>query len=511
MTRNLILVLGDQLNRDNPALLQLDPSQDRVLMIERLSESQHVWSHKARTTLFLSAMRHFATELRSEGIPLDYVELEDAITEPFFTMLGRRVQHHAPVRVMLCEPGEYRMLAGIQDICFEQKVPLTVMGDTHFICSREEFSEWAGDKKHLLMESFYRHMRRKTGILMSQGDPEGGEWNYDRENRRAYPKCGPGEIAPPAHFAPDGVTRGVMFLVEKHLADHPGALADFGWPVTRAEALHALDQFVSTRLGQFGNYQDAMWAGEPFGWHALLSPALNLKLISPAEVLHAALAAYRTKGLPLASVEGFVRQVLGWREFIRGVYWLDAPQMRTSNHFGHQRALPAWYWTGKTHMNCMKESIGQTLQYGFAHHIQRLMVTGNFALLARLNPQAVEDWYLAVYVDAVEWVELPNTAGMALYATGARFTSKPYIASGAYINRMSNYCKGCRYQPQARTGPTACPMTTLYWNFLDTHETQLFKNMRTVLMAKSVQRLGPEERSAIRSQAGNVMEHLDSL
>ena len=511
MTRNLILILGDQLNRDSRALQQLDATQDCVLMIERRSESQQVWCHKARSTLFLAAMRHFAAELRQHRLPLDYVMLEEAITEPFFTMLARKIKHHAPDRVLVCEPGEYRMLSGTQDTCAAAGVPLTVLPDTHFLCSREEFAAWAGDKKRLLMEAFYRQMRRKTGVLMVDGEPVGGSWNYDKENRKAYPRTGPGEIAPAARFTPDATTREVMALVETHLPDHPGSLADFAWPVTRAQALHALDQFVSTRLGHFGDFQDAMWAGEPFGWHALLSPAMNLKLISPREVIDAALAAYHRDRLPLASVEGFVRQVLGWREFIRGVYWLDAPLMREANHFGHQRALPAWYWNGKTQMNCMKESIGQTLQYGFAHHIQRLMVTGNFALLAQLNPQQVEDWYLAVYVDAVEWVELPNTAGMALYATGPRFTSKPYIASGAYIKRMSNYCSGCRYQPQVRTGPKACPLTTLYWNFLDTHEAALFKNMRTVLMAKSVQRLSGDERAAIRLHAAHVLNNLDSL
>jgi deoxyribodipyrimidine photolyase-related protein len=249
-----------------------------------------------------------------------------------------------------------------------------------------------------------------------------------------------------------------------------------------------------------------MWTSMPFGWHSLLSAALNLKLLNPREVIAAAVEAWREGLAPLAATEGFVRQILGWREFIRGVYWLDMPGLLEANHFGHDRALPAWYWTGDTAMTCMREAIGQTLKHGYAHHIQRLMVTGNFALLAGIRPQAVHEWYLAVYVDAVEWVELPNTAGMALFANGGRFTSKPYIASGAYINRMSNYCGSCRYDVKLKTGPKACPFNTLYWNFLDRHEQQLSRNPRTVLMARNVSRLDAAERDAIRASARNILE-----
>ena len=254
-----------------------------------------------------------------------------------------------------------------------------------------------------------------------------------------------------------------------------------------------------------------MWADTPFGWHALLSSSLNIKLISPREVIDAVLAAYRARQLPLAAVEGFVRQVLGWREFIRGVYWLDMPGLAQANHYGHQRDLPAWYWTARTQMNCMRETIGQTLEYGYAHHIQRLMVTGNFALLAGLDPAAVHRWYLAVYVDAVEWAELPNTVGMALHASGGRFTTKPYAASGAYIKRMSNYCGDCPYKPELRHGPGACPFMTLYWNFLDRNEAELSRNVRASLMVGNLRRLAPDERAAIRAHAARLLECLDSL
>jgi deoxyribodipyrimidine photolyase-related protein len=299
--------------------------------------------------------------------------------------------------------------------------------------------------------------------------------------------------------------------VSARFADHPGELAYFAWPVTRAQALEALERFVSARLVGFGRYQDAMWTGTPFGWHALISSALNLKLLNPREVIEAALVAYRRDKLPLAGVEGFIRQVLGWREFIRGVYWLDMPALAEANHFGYVRDLPAWYWSGRTHMNCLRETIAQTLEYGYAHHIQRLMVTGNFALLAGISPQAVHRWYLAVYVDAVEWVELPNTVGMALFANGGRFTSKPYVASGAYINRMSNYCAGCRYRPEVRHGREACPITTLYWNFLDQHESEMKGNMRTALMVKNLQRLPAGERESIRRHAASLLVNPEVL
>ncbi len=330
---------------------------------------------------------------------------------------------------------------------------LTWLPDPHFLCTREAFARWAQGKRELRMEFFYRWQRKQQRVLLdAAGEPEGGQWNFDADNRSGFPKAGPGEIEPPASFAPDAVTRDVIALVQRQFPQHPGALDDFGWPVTRAQALQALHRFIDTRLAQFGRYQDAMWTGTPFGWHALLSTSLNLKLLDPREVVTAAEAAYRAGRVPLPSAEGFIRQVLGWREFIRGVYWHFMPQLAQDNHYGHRRALPRWYWTGDTQMACMRAVIGQTLQHGYAHHIQRLMVTGQFALLAQIAPQQVAAWYLAVYVDAVEWVELPNVAGMALHADGGRFTSKPYVASGQYIKRMSNYCAGCRYRPEERTG-----------------------------------------------------------
>jgi deoxyribodipyrimidine photolyase-related protein len=346
---------------------------------------------------------------------------------------------------------------------------------------------------------------------MQDAEPLGGQWNCDADNRKGFPKSGPGVIPEPLGFAPDAITQQVFREVEQHFPNHPGSLTQFRWAVTREQALQGLNQFIAERLVQFGPYQDAMWSATPFGWHALLSTSLNLHLIDPLEVVRAAEHAFHQQGLSLATVEGFIRQVMGWREFVRGVYWLEMPGLKQANHFEHQRPLPAWYWTANTHMACMRETIGQTLEFGYAHHIQRLMVTGQFTVLAQIEPQQVTHWYLAMYVDAVEWVELPNTAGMALFANGGKFTSKPYIASGQYIKRMSNYCTGCRYQPELRSGPQACPVTTLFWNFLDQHLATLSKNPRTALMAKNIQRLSDDERAAIREHALVILNNLDAV
>ncbi len=511
MPAEWVLVLGDQLSVSNPALARVDRANAAVLFIEAPGEASHVWSHKARIALFLSAMRHFAAELREQGWQVHYVPLD----APGPTGLGERLEealrHLGAQRLLACEAGEWRVQQDVQSACQRAGVAGTWVSDSHFLLSRAEFARWAEGRREFRMEHFYRWMRARTGVLMEGGEPAGGRWNFDADNRQGFPRGGPGSVPPPLREAPDAITREVLALVQARFAAHPGALEDFAWPVTRAAALRVLADFVEHRLPSFGRHQDAMWEGEPFLWHSLLSSSLNLKLLDPREVIEAALGAWRERGLDLAGVEGFVRQILGWREFIRGVYWHFMPQLAADNHFGHTRPLPAWFWSGKTDMACMRSAIGQTLRHGYAHHIQRLMVTGNFALLAGLSPQAVAGWYLAVYVDAVEWVELPNTAGMALYANGGRFTSKPYVASGAYIDRMSNHCKGCRYRPGEKLGASACPFTTLYWSFLDRHEAQFARNPRTALMARNVARLDAPTREAIRAEAARMLEAMERL
>jgi deoxyribodipyrimidine photolyase-related protein len=388
---------------------------------------------------------------------------------------------------------------------------LTWREDKHFLCSLPQFRKWAGKSTSLRMEFFYRQMRKQYKVLMAGDEPVGGQWNFDADNRKSFGKAGPQNVPKAVQYKPDDITQDVIALVNTRFAAHPGQLEDFNWPVTREQALLALKDFIANRLPLFGPHEDAMWTDLDFGWHSLLSSSLNLKLLHPLEVVLAAEAAYQKYGLDLASVEGFIRQILGWREFMRGVYFLDMPELKTANFYGHSNPLPQWYWTGDTHMNCMKQCIGQTLKNGYSHHIQRLMVTGMFGVTAQISPQAICDWYLAVYVDAVEWVELPNTAGMALFANGGRFTSKPYVASGAYVKRMSNYCSGCKYEPETRVGANACPMTTLYWNFLDQHEASFAGNPRTALMVKNLQRMTPELRAQVRSRAGEMLADLDSL
>jgi len=416
-----------------------------------------------------------------------------------------------PEKIVIAEPGDWRVEQALIAFGKTTNAELVLREDTHFLCSRHEFSDWAKGYKQLRLEYFYRMMRKRHAIMMDGRDPVHGRWNFDAENRGRFPKAGPKDVPPTLWARPDAITREAIADVEANFPGHPGTLEAFEWPVTRKDALRALQQFVDERLPMFGRYQDAMWAGEPFLHHSCLSAAMNVKLINPREVIAAAVEAFEQRHAPIEAVEGFVRQVLGWREFVRGVYWLDMPGMREANHFAHARKLPAWYWTGKTQMNCMHQAIGQTLQYGYAHHIQRLMVTGIFGLLAEIAPKEIEDWYLAAYADAVEWVELPNVAGMALYANAGRITSKPYIASGQYIKRMSNYCAGCHYRPEVKTGSRACPVTTLYWYFLEKHEKLLAGNPRTTLMAKSITRMPAAERTALRAHAAATLRNLDML
>ena len=507
--KKLILLLGDQLDINSPLLMDIDPASSEVIMVESRYESDYVWSHKAKIALFLSAMRHFAQALKDRNIPVTYIK-ESSLT--IDQVLRTQIQEKGASQLICIEPGEWRLMKALEALASDLNVKLIVHEDAHFYCTINEFKLWAADKKELRMEYFYRYMRKKHQILLDQeAQPEGGAWNYDDQNRRAYSKNGPGFISDPLKFEPDDITREVFEFVEQQYPNHPGSLENFSWPVTREQALMALDHFVNDRLESFGVYQDAMWKETPFGWHSLLSAALNLKLLNPREVIEQALAAYQNAQLSLASVEGFIRQILGWREFVRGVYYLDMPDMKNANHYDHQQPLPKWYWTGQTQMNCMKDAIGQTLKYGYAHHIQRLMITGNFALLAEVLPEQVSGWYLAVYVDAIEWVELPNVAGMALFANGGRFTSKPYVASGAYVKRMSNYCDRCQYKPEVRYGDDACPMTTLYWNFLMKHQEAFNQNPRTRLMTANLSKIGLADQKMIQIHAKSILDRIDSI
>ncbi len=510
--RNLVVVLGDQLSLSSVALEGFDPAQDRFWMAEVREESEHVPSTKMRTAIFLSAMRHFATAIAERGLPLDYLKLGTHRFVSIAEALADAIARRRPDTVTMLEAGEWRLEQDIRRTCEEAKVPLRLMDDLHFMASRAEFADYAQGKHRLVMEAFYRRMRLKHDVLLDRDrGPAGGQWNFDPANRGAFGRAGPGMLPRPPSFAPDAITREVLADVETHFGDHYGSAAGFDWPVTREDALVALRDFMAHRLQDFGRFQDAMWSDEPFLYHGLLSSSLNLKLLDPREVIEAAVAQWRAGQAPIEAVEGFVRQILGWREFMRGVYGWRMPALAEANALKHDQDLPDWYWTGEVQMNCMRQAIGQTLRTGYAHHIQRLMVTGNFALTFGVEPAQVHAWYLSVYVDAVEWVELPNTVGMSLFADGDRFVTKPYAAGGAYVNRMSDYCRGCRYEPARRSGEGACPMTVMYWDFVARHERLLEHNPRTVMMVRNLQRFGAEERAAMREAAKQMRERPESL
>lgn len=518
--RPLAIVFGDQLDADAPLLSSLPPDAT-VLMMEVAEESTHVPSHAQRTALFLSAMRHFRDSLVRLGKRVRYVTLDDpANTGTFEGEIGRAIADLRPTEILCTHPGEWRVLEMLRRCC--QQLPLTILPDQHFVTSPEDFARWARPRRSLTMEYFYREQRRKTGYLMSgigpDAKPEGGVWNFDKENRLPFGSTGPSpRPQTPLRFEPDALTREVFKSISRTLPDLPGLIENFFWPVTREQALGALDDFIEHRLPDFGPYEDAMWSSEPTLYHSTLSAALNLKLLNPRECCERAVAAFHDGKAPLQSAEAFVRQIIGWREFIRGVYWLEGPGYARRNSLDQHGQLPLFYWNADTDMNCMKTCIKQVLETGFGHHIQRLMVTGNFALIAGVHPRAVSDWYLGMFVDGVDWVTLPNALGMVMHAdrrdnaakgvTGLVGT-KPYAASGRYIERMSNYCQACRYTPGERSGPRACPVTVFYWDFLIRNRTRLASNQRMAMILKNVDRLSAEAITPITVSASSLRSSL---
>jgi deoxyribodipyrimidine photolyase-related protein len=507
MSGTLRFVLGDQLTHGLSSLRDIDPARDVVLMVEVHDEATYVRHHKQKIAFILSAMRHFAEQLREGGIAVDYVALDDPDNRQDFTgELTRALARHAVSRVVMTEPGEWRVLEMMHRWQRDLPVPVEVRADDRFVAAREEFAAWAAGRKQYRMEFFYRLMRQKTGLLMEDGAPVGGRWNLDAENRKPLPRR---TVPPPRRrFPPDAITREVVGLVAGRFGDHFGDLEPFGWAVTRQDALAALDDFIAVGLPGFGDYQDAMRTGEDFLYHAVLSPYLNVGLLTAREVCARAEAAWRAGHAPLNAVEGFIRQVIGWREFVRGLYWHAMPAYAGTNHLGAGRRLPAFYWTGETEMRCLAECVGTTRRNAYAHHIQRLMVLGNFALLAGIAPHELEEWYLVVYADAFEWVELPNVHGMVLHADGGLLASKPYAASGAYIDRMSDYCDGCRYDPRLKAGPDACPFNYLYWNFLITQASRLSGNPRLAMPYRTIAAMPAEKKRRI---AEDTEAFLDGL
>ena len=507
MPQNLVLVLGDQLSLSLSSLGAAERERDVVLMVEVAEEATYVRHHKKKIAFLFSAMRHFAERLRREGWDVDYVPLDDPANRGSFTgELERAIARHDPERVLVTEPGEWRVCAAMEDWSERFDLPVAILEDDRFLCSSAEFADWAEGRKQLRMEFFYREMRRKSGLLMDGSDPEGGRWNFDAENRK--PAKTDLFMPKPAQSEPDETTCEVLDLVAQRFAEHFGDLEPFWFAVTAEGAEAALAHFLEEALPSFGDYQDAMLADERFLYHSVLSLYINAGLLDPLEVCRRVEAEYRAGRAPLNAAEGFIRQIIGWREYVRGIYWLKMPDYVHENFFESARPLPDFYWTADTEMACIRAAVTQTKEEAYAHHIQRLMVTGNFALLAGIDPEAVHEWYLAVYADAYEWVEAPNTLGMALFADGGLLGSKPYAASGNYINKMSDYCGGCAYDVKRKTGEGACPFNALYWDFLARNEDKLRGNPRLAQIYRTWDRMADDKQADYRRSATAFLETL---
>lgn len=502
----LRLVLGDQLSHTITALSDIE-DDDIVLMCEVMEEATYVKHHKKKIAFLFSAMRHFAAELEDKGYNLQYTKLNDSNNAGSFRgEVERAIQRYNPRKIIVTMPGEYRVLKDMEQWENDFGIPVHIRADDRFLCSPEEFADWAADRKSYRMEFFYREMRKRYDILMNDGKPEGGEWNYDSENRKA-PKEG---LQLPKTYAgqTDDITEEVLKLVAEKFDDHFGELKPFHFAVTRDQALYALDKFIEERLSHFGDYQDAMVQGEPWMYHSHLSFYINCGLLLPLECIEKAEEAYRYGSAPLNAVEGFIRQIMGWREYVRGIYWLKMPEYESENFLDAGRKLPWFYWDGNTQMNCLRQCVLETKENAYAHHIQRLMVLGNFALIAGIDPAEVNEWFMVVYADAYQWVELPNVTGMILFADGGLLGSKPYASSGAYINKMSDYCSNCSYSVTKKNGPKACPFNYLYWDFISRNEDKLKGNPRMGMMYKTYERMNEEKRAAIADDTKHFFKEI---
>ena len=505
MVNRLVLVLGDQLSETLSALREADRDTDLIVMAEVADEAGYVRHHPKKIALIFSAMRHFAEALRRDGWQVAYSRLDEPETSRSIVgELMRRGQEYGTSQVLATRPGEWRLIEALE------AAPLTVtlLPDDRFVASLEEFDSWAEGRKQLRMEYFYREMRRKTGLLMEGDKPAGGKWNYDHDNRK--PAGDDLFRAAPMQFTPDEITEEVLDLVAARFGNNFGELRPFWFATTRGEALRALDHFAKKLLPGFGDYQDAMLESDRFLHHSVISMYLNIGLLTPLEICTRVEEEWQAGNVPINAAEGYIRQVIGWREYVRGIYFREGAEYPERNALGHDRALPAMYWGSETKMNCMGHAIAQTRDEAYAHHIQRLMVTGNFALLAGIDPHQLHEWYLSVYADAVEWVEAPNTVGMSQFADGGIIASKPYVSSGNYIDRMSDYCRGCAYSVKDKTGDRACPFNLLYWDFLIRHRDRFEGNPRMAQMYRTWDRMKAERRETVLAQAGRLLDRLEA-
>ncbi|RKG41125.1 MULTISPECIES: cryptochrome/photolyase family protein [Acinetobacter] len=503
------LILGDQLHHQLATLKALDRTRDVILMAEVVEEATYVTHHPQKIALIFSAMRHFAKELKAEGWRVRYHAFQsDSPIRSLLDFVESQQQLLPVTELVITHCGEYRLQQQIEQHWSKHlQLPVQCLNDDRFFCSPEQFQHWANHYQTLRMEYFYREMRKRTGSLMQGQQPLGQQWNYDSANRKAWSGSPP--LPEPLCFERDQIDLDVLELVEREFSRHPGSLADFRWATTRSDARLALQHFIDHSLPHFGDYQDAMVQGADTLFHSLLSPYLNCGLLLPREVCDAAEAAYHAGHAPLNAVEGFIRQILGWREYVRGIYWLYMPEYANRNALQHSAPLPQFYWTGRTQMNCMAECFRNTFLHAYAHHIQRLMVTGNFALLTGVDPQQISEWYLAVYADAYEWVELPNTLGMVMHADSGLMASKPYAASGNYIHKMSDYCKHCSYNVKTRTEPDSCPFNSLYWYFMIRNEETFRTHPRMGMIYRQLDKL--KDRQQIISHAQQLLSQINEL
>ena len=515
-----IWILADQVSPENAALAAADKAQSVVLFVESKARGNVVRYHQQKLVLVYSGMRHFARELEAQGWRVDYHRLED--TPEFLAGLQRHVERFHPEEIRLAAPNDHAMTVALPKFERRLGVPVRAVPTRQFLLDRDDFAAWAGDSPHLVMEEHYRRMRRRTGWLMEPTPggtannpraprPVGGQWNYDPLNRLTYRQyAASGETQPrvPLRETPDDITAEVIPLIEREFPDHPGRARDFWFPADRAGALRWLDDFIDTRLARFGPYEDVSAQDHPVIYHSVLSPLLNLGLLHPRECVERVLAAFAEGRAPINSVEGFVRQVVGWREFINGAYWLRMPGYKDENFLQATRPLPAWFYTGHTEMNCLRQTITQALELGWMHHIQRLMVVGNFLLIAGIAPLEALKWYLEMTVDAYDWVMVPNALGIILYADGGFVATKPYAAGGGYIHKMSNYCEGCRYSPLKKTGPDACPFNALYWDFHARHADTLRTNPRVSRTVDTWESRPAADQRAVRASAGKFLDSL---
>ncbi|MCJ8210373.1 cryptochrome/photolyase family protein [Mucilaginibacter sp. RS28] len=511
MAKTLRLILGDQLNLQHRWFARADKDVYYTLL-EVKQEQEYVHQHVQKIMAFFAAMRNFAHQLEKAGHQVIYIKLDDDHnTHDFEKNIKRLIKEYHFERFEYQLPDEYRLDEQLRNLCLDLKIEAAAADTEHFYTSRDDLKNFFGDRKSYLMESFYRNMRVKYGIMMNDKDPIGDRWNFDAENRKKYD----GKVPLPRPLVHKHNLSELKQMIDQMGVSYFGRVGEkhFEWPLSRKEALESLRYFCKNLLPHFGTYEDAMLQNHASLFHSRLSFALNTKMISPREVVSAVLAAWDQdrEHISIAQVEGYVRQVIGWREFMRGVYWAQMPGYAELNYFNHKTKLPGWYWTGETKMNCLNKCINQSLDLAWAHHIQRLMVIGNFSMLMGAHPDEVDAWYLGVYIDAIQWVEITNTRGMSQFADGGIVGSKPYASSAAYINRMSDYCKHCHYDYKKKYGEGACPFNSLYWNFLDAHRDKFGKNPRMGMVYKNLNNMNPEELQRILEQAEDYLGRLEEL